>query len=647
MSNGKKDENNVRLTDLNLPGDLRKLSIAECRTLCREIRNILKNTVSKTGGHLASNLGVVELTLAIHRMFDSPNDKIVWDVGHQCYTHKLLTGRAAKFSTLRQEGGLSGFPKPSESEHDAFISGHSSTSISVACAAAEAMRINGNDKNYAIAVIGDGAFTGGMAYEGLNNAGKSDCNLIVILNDNTMSISKNVGALAKYLASIRGSQDYVKTKFAVERTLGHTPVIGAPLTAVIRNSKSAMKRVLYKNTMFDELGFVYLGPVDGHDLEALEEVLMAAKAYKRPVLVHVSTKKGKGYLPAEKNPGEYHGVSRFDIITGNPEVSGDDCYSAVFGRELAAIGNEDDRVCAITAAMKYGTGLQYFASEHRDRFFDVGIAEQHAVTFAAGLASMGMLPVFAVYSSFLQRACDQLIHDAAIGGYHIVIGIDRAGIVGDDGETHQGLFDVSMLTLIPGVTIYSPASYDELKLCLRKAAYHDKGIACVRYPRGGEPAELSCDTLNTSFSHLREKDAEILIITYGRIFESALCAAGSLRTQGIKCSCLKLTRIFPIGEEIIEAVKSYKHVFFFEEGVKTGGIAMQLAGMLMETGFSGSYKIIAAEGFVRQASVKRALELLGLDSAGMEKIIKESIGNGRKTGRGASSARNGKKQTKS
>ncbi|MBP1592464.1 MAG: 1-deoxy-D-xylulose-5-phosphate synthase, partial [Oscillospiraceae bacterium] len=453
--------NETKLEKIDLPGGLKDLSIEECRDLCKDIRNILIRTVSKNGGHLASNLGVVELTLAIHRVFNSPDDKIVWDVGHQAYTHKILTGRLDRFSTLRQENGISGFPKPNESEHDAFVSGHSSTSISVACGIAEAMKLE-NKNNHAVAVIGDGAFTGGLAYEGLNNAGKSHSNLIVILNHNGMSISKNVGALAKYLSAIRNKEGYMNTKNAVDQVLKKTPVVGQPISKVLSASKSAIKGAVLKgsNTMFEDLGFEYLGPVDGHDIEAVEEVLKVAQAMHKPVFVHVNTIKGKGYTPAEKNPGEYHGIPRFDIATGNPEVSSVDSFSSEFGRELAAIAGENDKLCAVTAAMKYGTGLQFFAAKYKERFFDVGIAEQHAVTYCAGLASMGMVPVFAVYSSFLQRAYDQIVHDAALSGCHMVIGIDRAGFVGEDGETHQGVFDVPMLTSVPGVTIFSPSGYD-------------------------------------------------------------------------------------------------------------------------------------------------------------------------------------------
>ncbi len=483
LEDARSNQKNLSLWDLKLPQDLKTLSIPQCEALTEEIRSILIDTVSKNGGHLASNLGTVELTLAIHRVFNSPKDKLIWDVGHQAYTHKLLTGRLKLFSSLRQENGISGFPKPSESKHDAFISGHSSNSISAACGIARGMKLQGKD-DYAVAIIGDGAFTGGLAYEGLNNAGKSEDNIIIILNHNDMSISKNVGAFAKYLTSIRAKPGYLDTKNAVESVLDKTPVVGKPLKQVIKASKSVLKGVLYHSTMFEDFGFVYLGPVDGHDIAEIEKTLKMAKRLKRPVFVHVNTIKGKGFEPAEKNPGAFHGISKFEMQTGNPEIISDDSYSAVFGKELTRLAGYDNRICGITAAMKYGTGLQYFSAEHKERFFDVGIAEQHAITFASGLARTGLIPVVAVYSSFLQRAYDQVLHDTAIDDTHIVIGIDRAGLVGEDGETHQGLFDVAFLTTIPNVTLFSPSCYEEVQLCLPEALFSIKGIVGIRYPKG-------------------------------------------------------------------------------------------------------------------------------------------------------------------
>lgn len=620
-----KKNNHVALDALDLPYDLKKLDIDQCKQLCGEIRDILVETVSKNGGHLASNLGVVELTMAIHRAFNSPEDKIVWDVGHQSYTHKLLTGRLERFHTIRKEGGISGFTKPTESVHDAFISGHSSTSISAAYGIAKAMKLDGRD-NYVVAVTGDGALTGGMVYEGLNNAGKSDANLIVIVNHNDMSISKNVGALAKYLLSIRNKQSYVRTKQTVEKALKNTPIVGKPIAKILKTSKDTVKSTVYRNTnttIFEDLGFIYLGPVDGHDIQALDEVLITAKTYHKPVVVHVNTVKGKGYAPAEKNPGEFHGISKFDIMTGNPEISSEDCYSTIFGRELLRLAREDERICAVTAAMKYGTGLQYFSSALKDRFFDVGIAEQHAVTFCAGLASMGKLPVFAVYSSFLQRAVDQMIHDSAIVGNHIVIGIDRAGIVGEDGETHQGIFDVSIITAIPGAVIFSPSCYEELKLCLSEALYREVGLVCLRYPRGNDCTSFDKTDLNVSYTLSSKRNSSVLLVTYGRIYDELYKAFILLNSEGISCDILKLTKIFPLEKNMIISVREYEKIIFFEEGIISGGIGEHFIKELLEYGFKGEYHVKGISKFIKQSSVKSALDKLGFDCDSMASYIRE------------------------
>lgn len=608
------DSSEIRLEEMNLPQDLKKLTLHQCRKLAREIRGILVRNISRNGGHLASNLGVVELTLALHRVFDSPKDKFVWDVGHQCYTHKLLTGRYREFSSIRQENGISGFPKPEESEHDSFISGHSSTSISVACGIAEAMRLR-NDPHHAIAIIGDGALTGGMAYEGLNNGGKKK-NLIVILNDNDMSISSNVGTLSNYLRSIRESEIYVKKKQALEKALVSTPHLGMPVAKVLKRSKDGVKSmILRQSTFFEQMGFVYLGPVDGHNLSELEEVLRTAKHYSAvtSVFVHVKTVKGKGYLPAEKNPSKFHGVSKFDVMTGNPEVSGSDCYSEVFGKELVRLAEEHEEICAVTAAMKYGTGLQYFETSFPERFFDVGIAEQHAAAFASGLASSGMIPVFAVYSTFLQRAYDQMIHDIAIGKQHVVLAVDRAGVVGEDGETHQGMFDVSMLTSVPGTTVYSPACYEELRMCMRKAILEDSGLVAVRYPRGNEKGNVfPTEELNTEYTYTESGKSDMLLITYGRVYNAVYQAHCTCQASSYYTDMLKLTRIFPVSEEIIRIAMQYRTVIFFEESMKNGGIAEIFGAKLAESGFSGKYVNVAAEEFLKHASVPSILEKLEL-----------------------------------
>ena len=621
------------LERLHLPEDVKKLSPVQCEKLCKEIRTRLISTVSKTGGHLASNLGVVELTVSLHRIFDSPNDQFVWDVGHQCYTHKLLTGRNNSFDKLRQENGISGFPKPTESEHDSFISGHSSTAISVAAGIAEANRIKGS-KNYTIAVVGDGAMTGGLAYEGLNNAGKNkDNRLIVILNDNGMSISHNVGAVAKYLSTIRGTENYVKTKKRVEKKLTSS-AIGVPVAKFIKNSKDVLRdTVLGVSTMFEDLGFVYLGPVDGHNIRELDEVLLAAKSYSCPVLVHVNTVKGRGYQPSENNPGEYHGVSKFNIETGNPEAACSDTFSDMFGKFLVQLARKDLTICAITAAMEHGTGLHHFSRAFPKRYFDVGIAEQHAVTFAASLAKQGFLPVFAVYSSFLQRAYDQLIHDAAISGAHIVLGIDRAGVVGEDGETHHGMFDVAFLSSIPNIVIYSPSCYEEMLLCMKRAMYEDTGIACVRYPRGADNTTFDKTVLNTDYTHISGTRTDILLVSYGRIYDNMYRAYKIAEEQGISCDMLKLTRIFPIDDMIAEIVSSYKKVIFFEEAYSQGSISQQLGSILMERGYSGVYKRVTANGFIPQAAMMSQIHKMGLSQEAMLETIKDIYGKDTENGK--------------
>ena len=577
--------------------------------------------ISRNGGHLASNLGTVELTIALHRVFESPKDKIVWDVGHQCYTHKILTGRVNQFATIRKENGISGFPKPEESEHDAFISGHSSTSISVACGIAEAMRLQG-DPHHVIAVIGDGALTGGMAFEGLNNGGKKKLkNLIVILNDNNMSISGNVGAVSGYLRSIRESERYVQTKQQLEKNLLSNPRVGMPAVKVLKKTKDSFKRVIFQQTMFEQFGFVYLGPIDGHNLQELEEVIRTAKRYDAPVFIHVKTVKGKGYSPAERNPSQFHGVSKFDIMTGNPEVSGSGCYSDIFGKTLTELAQQDEKICAITAAMTYGTGLQYFQEKFPERFYDVGIAEQHAVTFAAGLAASGMKPVFAVYSTFLQRAYDQLLHDVSIGKLHVVLGIDRAGIVGEDGETHQGTFDVPMLTSIPGTAIYSPACYEELKICLKKAIYEESGLTAVRYPRGND-SDMKFPKENCSADYaLTECNSDMLLISYGRVYQAVWDAHCICDKGGCPTSVLKLTKIFPVQEQLIEIALQYKTVFFFEESSGYGGISTIFGSLLAQYGFQGQFVRVSADCFLKQASVPVLLDKSDLSAQAVCRYI--------------------------
>lgn len=610
-----KNISGVSLCELNLPYDLKQLDYDQCTDLCRNVREMLIETVSNNGGHLSSNLGTVELTLALHRIFNSPDDKIVFDVGHQAYTHKILTGRFNEFHTLRKKDGISGFCKPSESVHDPVITGHSSTAVSSAFGIACAMKANGS-RNYAIAVVGDGAFTGGMAYEGLNNAGKSDVNLIVVLNINEMSISKNVGGMAKYLSTMRHKDSYIKTKGVVEKSLNKLPIVGLPIKNALRNSKNMFKNLVLSTTIFESLGFEFVGPIDGHDLKELEDGFRAAKSKKRPVVVAVNTVKGKGYSYAEENPGEFHGIGSFEIETGNPDVVAKDSYSSVFGLELLSFAKEDDRICAVTAAMKYGTGLQYFAKAFPDRFFDVGIAEEHAVTFCSGLSAMNKIPVFAVYSTFLQRCFDQLIHDVSIAGNHIVIGIDRAGIVGDDGETHNGIFDIPLLTSVPNVKIYSPSNYGELKRCLYNAVYKDAGIVAVRYPRGKSSADNNSNVTDYVYSNNNCKN---LVVTYGRLYNNVSIAAEKVNSDGLKVDILKLVNVFPITDEIKNIIGKYENVLFFEESAFNGSISQKLAAEL------GNISCFAIDGYVKQMTVDEAYDMLGFSVEKLEKTIRENI----------------------
>lgn len=585
---------------------LKSLNPEQRKKLCSEIRQLLVKTVTVNGGHLASNLGTVELTVAMHTVFDSPKDKFVFDVGHQSYTHKIITGRAGKMNTLRCEGGLSGFPKAEESEHDAFIGGHSSISISAALGIAKGMQLNGDDHSV-VAVIGDGAFTGGEAYEGMNNAGKSDCNLIVVLNDNEMSISKNTGALALYLAQIRSTRKYYSTKTSVKNVLDKTPIIGKGLGKAAKGTKQLLKFAIYHSNLFENFGFKYLGPIDGHNLDELTEALMVAKMMHKPCLVHIYTKKGKGYAPAENNSGEYHGLPPKNQCGGDGE-----CFTEAFGKTLLSLAEKDKNICAVTAAMKYGTGLQYFSKAFPERFFDVGIAEQHAVTFCAGLASQGKLPVFAVYSSFLQRSYDQLIHDCAIENRHVVLGVDRAGFAGEDGETHHGLFDVAMLSTVPNATIYSPCDTAELSVCLEHALYCDTGISAVRYPRG---CELSHSDTNNycDYKYISGRNKKLVFI-YGRITAYA-------KELNDTADILQAIKIYPISNEIIDICLKYDEIYAFEEGEKEGGIAQKLCTALTLAGYKGRFSITAVDGFIRHASVTSQLHNAKLDTDSMREII--------------------------
>ena len=591
----------------NISSDtLKNLTLEEKNLLCEEIRAFLIDNVPKTGGHLASNLGTVELTVALHSVFTTPEDKIVFDVGHQSYTHKLLTGRYGEFAKLRSKDGISGFPRSSESEHDAFIGGHSSISISAALGIAKAMELEGKTGNV-IAVIGDGALTGGQAYEGLNNVSKLSNNLIIVLNDNEMSISRSKGSVADYLTRMRSSRSYYDKKAAVKDFLSHSE-IGKEISKSLSGTKDLVKFAIYQSNIFESLGLKYYGPVNGHDLGKLIEILEIAKMTDEPCIVHVKTKKGKGYKPAELNSGEYHGISK-KSAPGQKSLT----FSEIAGTALLAYADNDEKICAVTAAMKYATGLEHIAKTYPERFFDVGIAEQHALTFSCGLAAEGMLSVFAVYSTFFQRCYDQLIHDASIEKKHIVLFIDRAGFVGEDGETHQGLFDVPMLTSVPNTEIYSPFDRNTLKLCIEKALYESDGIAAVRYPKGVCPAGARRKYKDFYYSGKR---SDTLIVTYGRIAHFVQDTEGA--------DTLTLLKIFPISGEAAETAAGYRRVFFFEEGMKNGGIAEKFLYEMYEHGFTGRYSITAVEGAVGAADTDTQLADAGLDREGiMRKLCDE------------------------
>lgn len=611
------------LLQVNSSADVKKLSLQEIPKLCREIREMLIDTVSKNGGHLASNLGTVELTVALHRVFDSESDRLIFDVGHQSYTNKILTGRRDSFDTIRTYGGISGFPKLSEG--DAFGTGHSSTSVSAALGIATAMKLQGKD-SFAVAVIGDGALTGGLAYEGLNNAGRSGTNIMVLLNENDMSISKNVGAFSEYLSTLASGEGYFNFKDNVKNALKKTPLVGEPLFKAANKAKDFVKTFVEvpERNFFEDIGFTYFGPIDGHNVEAMETAFRRVKKLSRPCVVHVKTVKGKGYSPAEKAPSLYHGVGKFDKIAGiDPAGASKTCFSSEFTDKLCEMAEADSRICAMTAAMTDGVALGNFASRFSDRFFDVGIAEEHAAVFAAGLAKEGMKPVFLCYSSFLQRAYDQILHDVELQELPVVFGIDRAGFVGADGDTHNGLFDVSVFNTFDNTEIYSPANYQQTKGALEKAILSDK-IAAVRYPRGAQitlPDELSADTDIAAFD---TENADAIIITYGRLCEEALEAKNALDAKGIKTGIILLVKIKPINADKLSAlVGNADNIVFAEEGVLSGGIGQSVAPL-----FTGrKYKICAVKTpFVTHGSVKDQLAMAGIDANSIAKAVLENGG---------------------
>ncbi len=617
-------ENVSILNRISGPSDVKKLNDGELEELCTEIRKTLVDTVASTGGHLASNLGTVELTVALHKMFNSPEDKIVWDVGHQAYAHKLITGRYSAFSTLRTENGISGFVRPDESEHDSFYEGHAGVSVSQAAGIAAANAAKGS-KNFAVAVIGDGSFGNGMVYEALNHAGSTKSRLIVILNDNEMSISENVGAMARYLAAFRAKPEYYKFKAGTEKTLRKIPLVGKSLSKGLFRLKQNLKNIIYSSSFFEDLGFKYIGPIDGHNIGKLCEAMDSAKMVAAPVVIHINTLKGRGYDFAETSPERFHGISKFDVITGE-SVSSGESYSSYFGKTMCAFASKDKRICAITAAMALGTGLEDFSRTYADRFYDVGIAEEHAVTFASGLSAGGMIPVFAVYSTFLQRCADQIIHDGALQRRKAVIAVDRAGFVGEDGETHQGLFDVSLVQSVPNTTVYSPATYDELSKAMYNAFYKDENLVVVRYPRGSMPdAGDFCNTSGADYEIIGNADADIAIITYGRLYFNAVKAICLLAEKGVNVKIIKLHKIKPLPQGAVDEAQKCKRLFFFEEGMRSGGTGENFASGLLEKGYCGSWSLTAVDGeFVTHASVSGLMDKYSLSGEKMaEKIFNE------------------------
>ncbi len=618
------------LNQIQKKDDIKKLNEEELKTLCKELRRFLLRSVSKTGGHLASNLGVVELTVALEYCFNLPEDKIVWDVGHQAYIHKILTGRKEQFATLRQLDGLSGFPKPHESDCDAFAAGHSSTSISAALGIAKARDLLGG-KEHVIAVIGDGSMTGGLAYEALNNAGRENTNLIVILNDNQMSIDTNVGAISRHLNNLRTDGRYQKLKEHFKQFRDNVPIVGRATYNVLSKARDSAKHLFLHGAMFEELGFKYIGPVDGHDLKELLELFRNVKYMKGPVLIHVKTVKGRGYRYAEENPSDYHGVGAFDLKTGKPLSSGGESWSDIFGKKMLEIGAANDKAVGITAAMAGGTGFEGFQKAFPERFFDVAIAEQHGVTFSAGLASRGIVPVFAVYSSFLQRAYDQIVHDVCMQNLHVVFAVDRAGIVGADGETHQGVFDLSFLSHIPNMTVLSPKNGWELEEMLDFAVNRWNGPIAVRYPRG---------TAETAFTENREPVAygkaeliqdgrKIAVLAEGHMLKTAAEAVKRLEKDGYQPMLVNMRFISPLdGEMLLRAAEQCAYIFTVEDNLGKGGLGSRVLEF-----YSGRRQTVSVTSFafpdcyIEQGTQAQLFARHGLDAEGIYKGIKKRLGD--------------------
>lgn len=606
------------LKKVKSPADLKNFSYSELQKLAVEIRQIILETMAKTGGHLSSNLGAVELTIALHRVFETPSDSIVWDVGHQCYTHKLLTGRAENFSSIRQRDGISGFPKIAESEHDSFGAGHASTSVSASLGLQVGNELQ-DKKSHTIAVIGDGALTGGLAFEGIENACACTKNLIIILNDNGFSISKNKGYFSKHLSKITIGKSYQRFRLLFDSTVVKIPVLGEKFLGFIRKVKRAIKSVSFSTNFFVDFGFEYVGPIDGHNLQELESVLKKAKKLNTPVVVHVKTKKGAGYKYAEADPTSFHGVKNFDLADGKFEASNGKSFSKAFSETLIKLAQKNPSLVAITAAMLGGTGLETFNKQYPRRCFDVGIAEEHAVTFAAGLAKTGIRPCVAIYSTFLQRACDQIIHDVALQKLPVVFAIDRAGAVPNDGETHQGAFDISLLRSVPNMTILAPASATEMTSFFSWAFEQTFPVA-IRYPKASCPDEMQAFSQALVLGRgvfLQKAEADLLLVLCtGSLYPEAKKASEILKAKNIQVDIYHLRFIKPIDKPyFLELAKNYKKIVFLEEGAKIGGIAMEL-----ELEIAKNFPQIIAhtlafeDKFLKQGSRSEVLEMAGLSA---------------------------------
>ncbi len=612
------------LDRINKPNDIHEIPLSDFPELAHEIRNYLIKTVSKTGGHLASNLGVVELTLALHNVLSFPEDKLIWDVGHQSYTHKILTGRKLELQHLREEGGISGFPKRNESECDSFDTGHSSNSISAALGLAKARDLTGGN-NHVVAVIGDGALTGGMAFEAMNNAALLKTNFIIVLNDNTMSISKNVGGMSTYLSALRTAASYTGLKLSVTKNLSKVPHVGPAAVAAVRRTKSSIKQLIIPGMFFEDMGLTYLGPADGHDMRQMMRLFNEAKKVPGPVIVHVLTEKGRGYEPARLHPDKFHGTGPFCIRTGEQlrKESGPS-YTAVFGDEMIKLGEQYPTLAAVTAAMAEGTGLKPFAKRFPDRFFDVGIAEQHAVTYAAGLALGGMIPVVAVYSSFLQRAFDQILHDICMQNLHVILAIDRAGIVGADGETHHGNFDLSYLLMMPNMTVMAPQDDEELREMLRLAAAMD-GPAAIRYPRGSACRRTgSRDPLVYGKSEYLCKGQHVALLALGSMTEVCRKAVAELHKEGIRPTLVNARFAKPLDTAVLDDLATtHREIVTVEENVLSGGFGEQAGAYLSEKHPEVRIRSLAIhDTFVTHGTPEKLREEQGLSPADIVRLVK-------------------------